>query len=169
MLCFDKSTDQYFIASDEQVKIVENQMNDILKRMISEGKEIITLGEVMDAFGAEKNRNQNNDDQNHEQEGELSMTVEEYTKDREKRFANLDRDTKYEILDYFDDALRNIDHLRSSYEEQERKVNGDELPAIILRSILQGNQEGANGSWLAVYEIRKELHNLMFPDRKIED
>ena len=51
MLCFDKSANQYFIASDKQVKIVENQMNDILKRMISEGKEIITLSDVMDALG----------------------------------------------------------------------------------------------------------------------
>lgn len=71
MLCFDKGTNQFFIASDEQVKIVENQMNDILKRMISEGKKMITLSEVMDALGVEKNHDQNNDDQNHEQKGEL--------------------------------------------------------------------------------------------------
>jgi hypothetical protein len=71
MLCFDKGTNQFFIASDEQVKIVENQMNDVLKRMISEGKEIITLSEVMEALNVEKNSNQNNDDKNHEQKGEL--------------------------------------------------------------------------------------------------
>ena len=71
MLCFDKGTNQFFIASDEQVKIVENQMNDVLKRMISEGKEIITLSEVMEALNVEKNCDQNDGNRNHKQKGEL--------------------------------------------------------------------------------------------------
>lgn len=71
MLCFDEGTNQLFMASDEQIKIVENQMNDILKRMISEGKETITLSDVMDALGVEKNHDQNNDDKNHEQNGSV--------------------------------------------------------------------------------------------------
>lgn len=72
MLCFDKGTNQYFITSDEQVKIVESQMNDILKRMISEGKEIITLSDVMDALGVD-NLDQNDNDQ---KEGEPEETKE---------------------------------------------------------------------------------------------
>lgn len=55
---FDKGVNQYFIAGDLQVMIterystaqIENQMNDVLKRMISEGKELITLSEIMDAL-----------------------------------------------------------------------------------------------------------------------
>ncbi len=75
MLCFDKGTNQFFIASEEQVKIVENQMNNILKRMISEGKEIITLRDFMYALGVE-NLYQNNDDQKERSDCEMAKYQE---------------------------------------------------------------------------------------------
>ena len=75
MLCFDKGTNQYFIASDEQVDIVENQMNDILKRMISEGKEIITLSDVMNALGVE-NLDQSDNDQKERSDCKMAIVYE---------------------------------------------------------------------------------------------
>lgn len=86
MLCFDKGTNQYFIASDEQVKIVENRMNDILKRIISEGNEIITLSEVMDALSIGADQKDDNDQKKGEQ-----RTMEKFTKITKEEFCKATR------------------------------------------------------------------------------